>query len=425
MIALLGIGVLVGALILGLPVAFALLLSGVAGLLLIGGAPMVLGILETTPAASVSSYELITVPMFILMAELMIVSGVADEMFEVIGRWVQRLPGGLAIATALSGAAFGAVSGSSTAAAATLSASSVPTMIRRGYDPRFASGVVSISGTLAMLIPPSIALVLYGLLSGENIAELLVAGIIPGLIVTLVIVATVLVLVWRDPKLAPRAETIQPLEARHWSALSFLVLFVAVTGVIYIGIATPTEASALGALGALVIAALKRKLTLRTLKGAVFKAARSTAMIAMIIVGAQVFGYFLTLTQVPQQIVMLAGALDVPSWVILLIILLIDLVLGCFLDQIAILILTVPVVLPLVIQLGYDPIWFGVVVIVMAEIGLVTPPVGINVFVVSRYTGVPVEDVFIGVTPHVIAHLAAIALLVLFPALVLWLPSTM
>ena len=148
-------------------------------------------------------------------------------------------------------------------------------------------------------------------------------------------------------------------------------------------------------------------------------------MFAMIIVGAQVFGYFLTLTQVPQQIVMSAGALDVPSWVILLIILLIYLVLGCFLDQIAILILTVPVVLPLVIQLGYDPIWFGVVVIVMAEIGLVTPPVGINVFVVSRYTGVPVEDVFIGVTPHVIAHLAAIALLVLFPALVLWLPSTM
>ena len=191
------------------------------------------------------------------------------------------------------------------------------------------------------------------------------------------------------------------------------------------GVATPTEASALGALGAFVIAAIKGRLTLRTLKGAVFKAAQSTAMIAMIIVGAQVFGYFLTLTQVPQQIVISAGALDVPPWVILLVILFIYLVLGCFLDQIAILILTVPVVLPLIIQLGYDPIWFGVVIIVMAEIGLVTPPVGLNVFVVSRYTGVPVEDVFIGVAPHVVAHLFAIALLVLFPALVLWLPSTM
>lgn len=425
MIVLLGIGLLVAALLLGLPVAFALLLAGVAGLLAIGGVPMVLGILETTPAASVSSYELITVPMFILMAELMIASGVADEMFEVIGRWVRRLPGGLAIATALSGAAFGAVSGSSTAAAATLSASSVPAMIRRGYNPRFASGVVSISGTLAMLIPPSIALILYGLLSGENIAALLVAGIVPGLVVTGVIIATVLVLVWFDPKLAPRAEVFEPLEARHWSALSFLFLFLAVTGVIYMGIATPTEASALGAIGALLIAFLKGKLTFATLKKAIFKAARSTAMIAMIIIGAQVFGYFLTLTQVPQQIVVSAGALDVPSWVILVLVLLIYLFLGFFLDQIAILILTVPVVLPLIVQLGYDPIWFGVVVIVMAEIGLVTPPVGINVFVVSRYTGVPVEDVFIGVTPHVIAHLVAITLLILFPALVLWLPSTM
>ena len=419
------IGLLIISLVAGVPVGFALLLSGVAGLAWIGGLPMVLGILETTPAASVSSYELITIPMFILMAELMIVSGVADDLFDTLGRWMERLPGGLAIATALSGAAFGAVSGSSTAAAATLSASSVPTMIRRGYDPAFASGVVAISGTLAMLIPPSIALILYGLLSGANIGALLVAGVIPGILVTLVIVGTVLFLVWRNPALAPRGTGDGQATGNVWSGLSFLGLFLAVTGVIYTGIATPTEASALGAFGALCIAVVKGKLDWRTSRLALYKAARSTAIIAMIIIGAQVFGYFLTLTQVPQEIVASAGQIGAPRWAILLVILFIYLILGCFLDQIAILILTVPVVLPLVLQLGYDPIWFGVLVIVMAEIGLVTPPVGINVFVVSRYTGVPMERVFIGVTPHVIAHFVAIALLIIFPSLVLWLPSTM
>lgn len=416
--------VLIFALAVGLPVAFALILSGALGLYLIGGMGVVTGIMATTPAASVSSYELIAVPMFILMAEFMIVSGIADDMFEVVGRLMRRLPGGLAVATALSGAAFGAVSGSSTAAAATLSASSVPTMIRQGYNPAFASGVVAISGTLAMLIPPSIALILYGLLSGANIAALLIAGIVPGLLVTLVIILTVFYLVWRDPSVAPRSEISYALEDRHWWAITFLGLFVSVTGVIYMGVATPTEASALGAMGAFLIATFRSR-SLTVLVNATYKAARSTAMISMIIVGAHVFGYFLTLTQMPQQIVLAVGSMDIAPWVVMIGILLVYLILGFFLDQIAILILTVPVLLPLIVQLGYDPVWFGVIIIVMGEIGLVTPPVGINVFVVARYAGVSMEDVFRGVTPHVFAHFIVVALLMLFPALVLWLPSTM
>jgi len=413
------------ALAVGLPVAFSLLFAGSVGLLLVGGPGMLVGIIETAPAASVTSYELITVPMFIVMAEFIIVSRVADEMFELIGRLVRRLPGGLAIATALSGAAFGAISGSSTAAAATLSASSVPTMIRQGYDPKFASGVVAISGTLAMLIPPSIALILYGFLSGANIAALLIAGILPGVLVTGVIIATVIFLVWRDPSLAPKVAYPDRARSGSGAAIAFLVLFFSVTGVIYFGVATPTEASAFGAFGAFLIASVKSRFSLSVLTDAALKAIRSTAMITLIVIGAHVFGYFLTLTQVPQQIVLAVGAIDVPAWVILLGILFVYLVLGCFLDQLAILILTVPVILPLVLQLGYDPIWFGVLVIVMGEIGLVTPPVGLNVFVVARYSGVPMEDVFIGVTPHVIAHFFAIAALILFPSIVLWLPSTM
>ncbi len=419
------IALLIILLVIGLPVAFSLLLSAAIGLLLIGGPNLVLGILQTTPGTAVSSYELITIPMFILMAEFMIVSRVADEMFELIGRWVRRLPGGLAIATAISGAAFGAVSGSSTAAAATLSASSVPTMIKHGYDARFASGVVAISGTLAMLIPPSIALILYGLLSGESIAVLLIAGIVPGLLVLTVIILTVFTLIWLRPSWAPKVEDKFSKESHSVAALLFLLLFLIVTGAIYLGIATPTEASAIGAFGALLIAVGRGNTNFGMLTQAVYRALRTTAMIGAIIIGAQVFGYFLTITQIPNLIISQIGGLDFPSWVILIGIIFIYLVLGMFLDQIAILILTVPIMLPLIVYLGYDPVWFGVLIVVLAEIGLVTPPVGINAFVVSRYTNVPLEDVFIGVIPHILAHFLVVLLLVLFPALVLWLPNTM
>ncbi|MCW5770542.1 MAG: TRAP transporter large permease [Rhodospirillaceae bacterium] len=412
-------------LILGLPVAFSLALAGGIGLMALGGTGMMLGVLETTPLSTVESYELITVPMFILMAELLIISRISDEMFDVVASWVERLPGGLAIATALTGAAFGAISGSSTASAATLSTSSIPAMLRRGYEPRFASGAVAISGTLAMLIPPSIALILYGILSGASIAKLLIAGIVPGFLVAATIIATILILLWRNPALAPASAVRTANPHALAAAISFFVLFATVTGVIYLGVATPTEASALGALGALALAAARRRLSLTTLKEALYKTARSTSMIATIMLGAAIFGYFLTVTQTTPKIVASIESAELPRWIVLLAILLIYLILGCFLDQIAILILTVPIMLPLIAKLGYDPIWFGVLIVVTGEIGMVTPPLGLNVFVVSRYTGVPMGEVFAGVTPHVIAHLVLIAAFVLFPALILWLPATM
>lgn len=416
---------LVAMLFLGLPVAFALMLSGAIGLYLVGGLNMVLGIIETTPTSAVSSYELITFPMFILMAEFMIVSRIADEMFEMIGALVRKLPGGLAVATAITGAAFGAVSGSSTAAAATLSVSSVPTMIRHGYDARFASGVVAISGTLAMLIPPSIALILYGMLSGENIAELLIAGIVPGLLVMLAIVLTVLCLVRWRPAWAPGVDQ-SALSGQHpVAAILFLALFAGVTLTIYMGVATPTEASAIGAFGSFLIAFFRGRIDRRSLRTVLYRATTTTAMIGAIVIGAQVFGYYVTVTQLPQELIRIVTDSTIAAGWILLGILVFYLLLGLFLDQIAILILTVPIVLPLVVHLGYDPVWFGVLIVVIAEIGLVTPPVGLNVFVVAHYTKVATEDVFVGVIPHVIAHLLVVLILVLFPALVLWLPSTM
>jgi C4-dicarboxylate transporter, DctM subunit len=411
----------------GVPVGFALAISGAVGLLSFGGFGLLAGILSTTPLSTVSSYELISIPMFILMAEFVILSGIANHLFQAAATWVGRTPGGLAIATALSGAGFGAISGSSTAAAATLSATSIPAMLEQGYEARMACGVVAISGTLAMLIPPSIALILYGIIAEVSVGKLLIGGVIPGLLVTLTITLTVLFLVWRHPEHAPRGPR-YALRAKFASLKTvwpMLLLLGLVTGVIYTGVATPTEASAFGAFGALVIAAAMRRLGGAQLLHASVRALRSTCMIFMILLGAHIFGYFFTLTGVTQQLVQGVGAMQLPGWVVMLMILTIVMALGCVMDQIAILVLIVPVVLPIITSLGFDPIWFGVIMIVVGEVGMVTPPVGLNVFVVARYAQRPLAEVFTGVWPHVLAHLLLIAALVALPQLVLWLPSHM
>lgn len=414
-------------LLLRIPVAFAIFLAAAVGLSMIAGGDVLLGILETTPVSATATYEFVTVPMFLLMAEFVIISGIADGIFRAAAAWVGRLPGGLAIATALAGAGFGAISGSSTAAAATLSATSIPAMLREKYEPKLAYGVVAISGTLAMLIPPSVAMVLYGLIADVSIGALFVGGVIPGAIVAATIILTVLVIVWLDPSKAP--------PIRHYSAGDrikalkvagpMVLLFMGVTGVIYSGIATPTEASAIGAFGAFIIALYMGQLTSKNVVDAAYAAAKTTCMVLMVVMAAHVLAYFLVLTSVTENLVTWVNSLGMPRWGVLLVIYAIYLVLGCFLDLAAILVLTIPIVLPLIKSLGYDPIWFGIIVIVLGEVGLVTPPVGLNVFVVARVTNQPVAEVFKGVTPHVIAHLFALAILTVFPELVLWLPNTM
>jgi tripartite ATP-independent transporter DctM subunit len=426
MIVAAGLAALLLLLVFGMPVAFALGIAGMIGLYLRGGMDMVLGILNTTPLSTTSSYELITVPMFMLMAEFIIVSRIAEELFDSAKVWLGRVPAGLAISTALAGAGFGAISGSSTASAATLSGTSIPAMIRHKYNPRLAAGVVAISGTLAMLIPPSIAIVLYGLIAQVSISQLLIAGIIPGIIVTLVIVLTVLVLTALNPSHAPAGSSYSMREKLKSLRIvgPMMSLIMLVTGCVYLGIATPTEAASLGAFGAMTIAIMRRRLSLQTLGEALFRAARTSCMIILIVICAQVFSYYFTLTGATQGLVSYVGALDVSRWVVFFLIILMYLALGCIMDQIAILFLTVPIVLPVVTALGFDPVWFGIIIIITAEVGLVTPPVGLNVFVVSAYSRIPVKDVFIGVAPHVAAHALVILLLVLFPALVTWLPST-
>ncbi len=427
MTAALVVAMLFSLLAIGMPVAFTLAFTGALGLYLVGGLDAVNGVLSTAPLSTASSYELISVPLFILMAEFVIMSGVADNLFKAAATWVGRVPGGLGMATALAGAGFGAISGSSTASAATLSSTTMPAMLKQGYDPKLAGGVVAISGTLAMLIPPSIALVLYGIIADVSISALLIGGVIPGILVTGVIMGTVWVLVTVDPSSAPRGQayTMRQKLAALRVVGPMVFLFMAVTGVIYTGVATPTEASGLGAFGAFLIALWERKVTRAALSKALVHAAHASCMIIMIIVCAKVFGYFFTLTQSTQALVAWIGSLDLSRWVVLALILFGYLVLGCLMDQVAILILTVPIVLPVIKALGFDPVWFGVVVILMAEVGLVTPPVGLNVFVVARYAKRPLGEIFGGVWPHVFSHLLLVVVLVAFPQIILWLPSKM
>ncbi|MDO8771525.1 MAG: TRAP transporter large permease subunit [Burkholderiaceae bacterium] len=411
----------------GVPVGFAMGGAGAFGLFLVGGTSALFGVLQTSPLAAVSSYELITVPMFLLMAEFVLLSGVADDLFRAAAAWVGHLRGGLGMATAMAGAGFGAICGTSTASAATLSATSVPAMMKAGYAPSVAAGVVAISGTLAMLIPPSVALIVFGLLAEVNVGQLLIGGIIPGALVTLTIMLTVWLIAWHDPAAAPASAPVPFVEKLRVLKVvgPVIFLFGAVTGVMYTGIATPTEASALGAVGALVLVFVHRRASVVSIRAAAVRAAHGTCMIATILLGAQLIGYFLTLTHVTQNLIEWIGALNQSRWVIIAVLLAMYIVLGAFMDQMAILVLTVPVVIPIIKSLGFDPVWFGVIKIVTAEVGMITPPIGLNCFIVSRFAKIPIGVVFRGTWPHFIAHLVAIAILVAFPDLILWLPSKM
>jgi tripartite ATP-independent transporter DctM subunit len=427
MISLLGLLLLFALLAAGTSIGFAMLIAGSAGLAMVAGPAALYGLLASMPHETGTAYEFVTIPMFLLMAEFVLRSGVADDLFRAAAAWCGRIPGGLGMATALAGAGFGAICGSSTASAATLSSTSLPAMLKHGYEPRMAAGVVAISGTLAMMIPPSIAMIVYGLLADVSIAKLLAGGIVPGLVVTTTIMLTTYGLAKRDPARAPLSPRVSWAERLKLLRLvgPMLGLIGLVTGAIYTGITTPTEASALGASAAAVLYFLRGRRRFADVVDLVGRATRTSCMVAIILLGAHVFSTFFALTQTTQTILAWVGGLPVPSWVVILALVGMYLVLGFFMDQMAILVLTVPVVAPLVSSLGYDLIWFGVIKIVTAELGMVTPPIGLNCYVVSKYAKTPVSEVFAGTLPHVCTHLVAIAILLLFPALTLWLPRHM
>ncbi|KQL35725.1 MULTISPECIES: TRAP transporter large permease [Bacillaceae] len=412
----------------GMPIAFALGIAGSIGLLMNSGWDSFLGIMQTAPYDSVKSFIMTSIPMFILMASLMTVSGIMKDLFQAAYKWLGKLPGGLGIATVFAGAMMASVSGSSQASAAAMSKAAAPEMKKYNYDTAFTMGVVSMAGTLAVMIPPSIILILYGILTETGVGSLLIAGIIPGVLTALGYIIVIFVWVKFKPEIAPKIE-INPTIKEKFVALKniwpMLIIILAVIGGIYSGLVTATEAGAMGAFITLVVVFIMGRMNLNKFGEALTDTIKSTTMIMTIIIGAHIFSYFLTLTQSTQRIVGIVEGLDTSKYWILAIIIIIYLILGFFMDQIAILILTLPLTFPIITSLGFDPVWFGIIVTKTVEIGLVTPPVGMNVFVATGAAGVKTAEGFKGVTWFVIMDLFILVLLILMPFITLWLPELM
>ncbi|WP_372004384.1 TRAP transporter large permease [Tistrella mobilis] len=412
-------------LVLGMPIGFSLIVAGAAGIWINAGWMPLLGILRAEPYRHASSFLLTTIPLFILMAELLARGTVVQAMFRCAYAFVGHLRGGLALAAVGANAGFAALSGSSTAAAAAMARISIPEMRRFGYDDRLSLGTVAIAGTLAIMIPPSLGLIIYGILTESSIGRLFVAGIVPGLLSATGFVISIMIWVRRDPSIAPQVvRTAWPERVRSLTAIGpAMLLVVFVAGSIYSGAATPTEAAAIGAMAALVISVVFGGLRGRDMLAAFRSSIRSTALIFTIIIGAMIFGKYLAITRLPQDLLETIVALNIPGWAIIAILIVIYLILGCFLDQLAVMLLTLPLTFPLVVGLGYDPIWWGIVLTKTSEIGLVTPPLGLNSFVVSASADAPLEKTFSGVWRLLIGDMIVLLLLLLFPALSLGLPG--
>ena len=410
----------------GMPVGFALLVSGSAGLLSVAGLPMLMGVLRSTPYEQAASFSLTTIPMFILMAELLTAGKVTRELFAACYSWLGRLRGGLSFASVTAGVLLAAISGSSSASAGTLASAAYPEMKRYGYDEAFATGVVATVGTLAMMIPPSIGLVLFGIFTETSVSQLLLGGIVPGLMTAAGYAITIFVITRLRPNAAPGGEETFTIKEKMkalvpiWPVVALMVVMI---GAIYSGIVTPTEAGAVGSLVALLLALIKRRMSWSDFRTAMENATRNSAMIFMIVIGAMVFGVFMTLTGSTQDLIIAIQQSGMSKWWIFLAFLLMYVVLGFFLDQLAILILTLPLVFPIMMSLGFNPIWLGILFVKTAEVGLVSPPLGLNVYIVSAVTKVPVSTVFRGIMPFLIADFTVLGLIIFFPQLALYIPQ--
>lgn len=412
-------------LVIGMPVGFVLILIGFLGYSYLVGIGAGLAQLGTVPFATTASFTLSVVPLFILMGELMSRSGTTEDLYKFANRWVGHLPGGLAMATIAACAGFSAVCGSSIATAAAMGTVALTEMRKYQYSPELAAGCVAAGGSLGILIPPSLILVLYGLLTEQAIGKLFLAGVFPGLLLSLLFMISIHIRCKRDPSLGPPApgahfrEKIRAFKG-VWVVL---VLFLVIMGGIYAGIFTASEAAGVGAFGALFFALARRQLDWRNLYASVLETARKTVMILVIIVGATVFSYFLTVTTIPNALGEFVAGLDMPRYVSLVGILAVCLVLGCLVDGMSMVILTIPIFFPLVSKLGYDPIWFGIIVVIMVEVGVLTPPVGLNVFTIAGTAGdVPMHVIFRGVFPFWLMMLISIAMLMAFPEIATFLP---
>jgi tripartite ATP-independent transporter DctM subunit len=402
--------------------------AGIVGILLLGGdGTMVLRILGTTPFGVTAEYVLTTVPMFILMAYFSASSGLARDLYTAGAHWLSRVRGGLAIATVFACGIFGAMSGASLAAAAVMSSIAMPEMRRHGYSDELAAGSVGIGSTLDILIPPSVGMVIYGIATQTSIGKLLIAGVVPGVILALLL--TVAILVWVRVRPAHAPETYVVPASQRWASLRriwpSLLLIALVITLLYSGAATPTEVGALGAFLAGAIGVAFGRLTWAGAVEALRQTIKTSALIFMILIGATVFGYYMAMSQIPQHVVAVVTEMNLNRWVVMVGIVVVYFVVSMFMDELPLLLLTLQLTFPLITSLGFDPVWFGVMSMLMVAMGLVFPPVGMIAFVVSSSGNVGLVKVYTGTSILMIALVLTTMLVMVFPALALWLPNTM
>lgn len=427
-VAIGGFAVLFVLLILRVPIGVAMGIVGLGGFAMMTTTNAALSVLAQSPIRTVTDYSLGLIPMFILMGSVASASGMSTELYRAANAWLGHQRGGVAMSTVAACGGFSAICGSSVATAATMAKVALPEMKRFGYPDTMATGVIASGGTLGILIPPSVVLALYGVLTDQDIGKLFIAGLVPGLLAIALYMITIRLYVRFLRGGLPQQERAswgERLESMR-GIWAITLLFVFIIGGIYGGAFTPSEAAGMGAMGAIIISMVRRKLDLRGLFRCLVEAIQISAGIFMILVGAILFGYFLTVTQVPQNVANTLVGWDLGPTGTLLVILGFLILLGCVLDAMAMVILMVPILYPVSVALGYDPIWFGIFMVLAAELSYITPPMGMNVFVMRVVAReVPVQTVFKGVLPFVAMDLVRLALIVFIPAIALYIPSTM
>ncbi|MCX5874355.1 MAG: TRAP transporter large permease [Deltaproteobacteria bacterium] len=417
----------------GLPIYVSLGITGILGIMALKGPYMALTVLKVSPYVSTANYLLAVIPLFIIMGHFAFKAGISNDLFSIGRKWFSKLPGGLAIATFIASAGFGACCGSSVASAATMGAIAIPEMRALGYDRKLACGIVAASGTLAIMIPPSVVSVFYASINDVSAGAQLVSGILPGILSVIIYVIGLLFLTRIHPSLCPAPETYTWRErfASLKGVWGMAVLFFLVIGGMYIGWFTPTEAASVGAFVALLMVVLvgrvaKGKLG-ENIRSCFLDTLRTTCMVFMILIGAGLYAKFLTLAQVPQVVSMWVGGLPLSPWMIVALFLVVYIPLGMFMDTFSMLIITQPIMFPIVTaQLGFDPIWFGVLCVKMAEVGLMTPPVGLNVYVLAGVVrDVPMNEIFRGCFWFLLFEAVSIVVLFMFPVISTYIPMTM
>lgn len=424
-IGLIGIVFLLTLMFTRLPVAYAMAVVGFLGFSYLTNTKAALNLLSRDLYDVFSSYSLTLIPLFVFMGYIAYYAGTSSRLFDVAYKFLGRIRGGLAMATVGACSAFGAICGSATATAATMGTIAIPEMKRYNYGEKLAAGSVAAGGSLGSLIPPSVTLIVYGIATQQSIGKLFIAGIIPGIVITVMFMIAIGFYCRMHPTEGPPGEkfTLKEMLVSLLSLWETILVFFCVMGGMFFGIFTPTKAGAIGSFCMLVIAVLQKKMSWRSLMSAIHDTLMVSCMVLMLITGATIFGHFLAVSRIPTELSGMVAQLSWEPWAIMAMICLVYIVGGCFIDALPLIMLTIPIFYPIVLDLGYDPIWFGIIIVLLSQIGIITPPVGVNVYVVSGISKIPLPQVFRGVVPFLIALILGTALFIAYPGMVTFLAN--